>query len=195
MSHFVTLVLVPPDTPKEEIPSLVDRMLEPFSEHLEVSPYETDCFCIGIQARKEVEEKVNEKYDIEALRKAFPSLPEEKRTDKKWDTMIAPRTKLREQLLDTHPLKNKPNPLCKVCKGSGTRISRANPDGKTDWWVIGGRWDGYLFGPEHEEACRDKEGGFNFGEDKEAVKEFRKLSYEEQEEIMLKAFPFSRYGW
>ena len=28
---------------------------------------------------------------------------------------------------------------------------------------MGGRWNGYLFGPEHEEACRDKEGGFNFG--------------------------------
>ena len=33
------------------------------------------------------------------------------------------------------------------------------------------------------------------GQDPEAVAEFRKLSYEEQEEIMLKAFPFSRYGW
>jgi len=165
MSHFVTLVLVPPDTPKEEIPSLVDSMLEPFSEYLEVEPYETPCFCIGLQARKEVEEKVNAKYDIEALRKAFHSLPEKKRTDKKWDKMIAPRTKLRKQLLDTHPLKDKPNPLCKVCKGSGTRISHANPNGKTDWWVCGGRWNGYLFGPEHEEACRDKEGGFNFGDE------------------------------
>ncbi len=35
----------------------------------------------------------------------------------------------------------------------------------------------------------------DFGDDKEAVKEFRKLSYEEQEEMLLKAFPFSRYGW
>ena len=35
----------------------------------------------------------------------------------------------------------------------------------------------------------------DFGNDREAVAEFRKLSYEEQEEILLKAFPFSRYGW
>ncbi len=165
MSHFVTLVLIPPDTPKEEIPSLVDSMLEPFSEHLEVEPYETDCFCVGIQARKEVEGEVNAKYDIDELREAFHRLPKKERTDKKWNGMISPRVRLRKQLLAKHPLKDMANPNCDTCKGTGRRISQYNPDAKTDWWVCGGRWDGYLFGPEHEEACRDKEGGFNFGDE------------------------------
>lgn len=163
MSHFITLVLIPPDTPKDEIPSLVDRMLEPFSEHLEVEPYETNCFCVGLQAVKEVEALVNTRYDLDELRKTFHSLPKKRRTDKKWNVLIAPRVKLRKHLLDEHPLKDKPNPDCEYCQGTGRRMSDYNPDAKVDWWVIGGRWDGWIFGPEREKACSDKEGGFNFG--------------------------------
>lgn len=48
---------------------------------------------------------------------------------------------------------------------------------------------------EVAECVMDCEYLEDFGNDKEAVKEFRKLSYEEQEEMMLKAFPFNRYGW
>lgn len=35
----------------------------------------------------------------------------------------------------------------------------------------------------------------DYGNDAEAVAEFKKLSYEEKEEMLLKAFPFDRYGW
>lgn len=169
MSHFVTLVIVPPDTPKNEIPYLVDTMLEPYSEYLEVAPYETECFCIGIQAVKEVEAKVNAKYDLDHLRENFHSLPLTEQTDKKWMAMVSPRTKLRKKLLDSHPLKNKPNPKCEACKGSGRRLSNCNPDATIDWWRIGGRWDGLLWGPEREKACSDGEGGFNFGAEHQTV--------------------------
>lgn len=68
------------------------------------------------------------------------------------------------------------------------------------WHAIGGD---VLRAAEEDNLTREEviecvaDAGYleDFGEDKEAVKEFRKLSYEEQEEIMLKAFPFSRYGW
>jgi len=68
------------------------------------------------------------------------------------------------------------------------------------WQVIGGE---ILQAAEEDNITRElviecvADAGYleDFGDDAEAVKEFRKLSYEEQEEIMLKAFPFSRYGW
>lgn len=170
MSHFVTLVIIPGNTPEEDIGYTVERMLEPYSEHLSVTEYETDCFCIGVLAHAEVEAKVNEKYDLEQLREQFHSLPKNKRTDKKWDELIAPRMELRKQLLDAHPMKGKPNPNCESCRGTGTRISQYNPDSKWDWWVIGGRWDGWIHGPEREKVCRDKEGGFNFGDEHHQVK-------------------------
>ena len=165
MSHFVTLVLVPPNTPKEDITSLVDSMLEPFAEDLQVEPYETKCFCVGIQAVKEAEAEVNAQYNLEGLRKSFHSLPATQRCDEKWLEMIAPRTTLRNQMLAAHPLKDKPSPKCDHCKGTGKRMSTYNPNAKADWWVIGGRWDGWIHGEEREEASRDKEGGFNFGDE------------------------------
>lgn len=169
MSHFVTLVLVPGDTEMRNIEPLVDSMLEPFSESLEVEPYETECFCIGLQARKEVEAQVNAQYEIESLRKTFHSLSEKEQTDQKWNEMIVPREELRRQMLDAHPLKDKPDPKCKNCKGSGIRISRCNPIATVDWWRIGGRWNGWIYGPEHEKACSDGEGGFNFGAEHQTV--------------------------
>lgn len=72
MSHFVTLVIVPGDTPMNRIEQKVAILLEPYSEH---------------------------------------------------------------------------NPR--------------NTHVKWDWWVIGGRWDGWIYGPEREKASRDKEHGAN----------------------------------
>jgi len=171
MSHFVTLVLLPGDTPKNKIGYAVDNMLEPFSEYLEVAPYERECFCIGIQAVKEVESQVNAKYDLDQLREKFHALPLTEQTESKWNELIAPRLKLRKKLLAAHPLKNKPNPKCEACEGSGRRISNCNPDATIDWWRIGGRWDGWIYGPERAQACSDGEGGFNFGEEHQKVRD------------------------
>ncbi len=68
------------------------------------------------------------------------------------------------------------------------------------WRAIGGE---ILQAAEQDNITREEviscvaDAGYleDFGNDREAVAEFRKLSYEEQEEILLKAFPFSRYGW
>ena len=35
----------------------------------------------------------------------------------------------------------------------------------------------------------------NFGDDKEAIAELRKLPYKEQEKIAKETFKFKRYGW
>lgn len=68
------------------------------------------------------------------------------------------------------------------------------------WRAIGGE---ILQAAEEDNLTREEviecvaDAGYmeDFGDDAEAVKEFRKLTYEEQEEILLKAFPFFRYGW
>jgi hypothetical protein len=43
---------------------------------------------------------------------------------------------------------------CSECDGSGVRLSTSNPLAKWDWWVIGGRWDGWIFA-EREPASGD----------------------------------------
>lgn len=50
MSHFVTLVLVPKDSP--DVKGTVESLLAPYDEEIAVAPYETDCWCIGGSARR-----------------------------------------------------------------------------------------------------------------------------------------------
>ena len=45
---------------------------------------------------------------------------------------------------------------CPSCGGDGTVRSRSNPDGKWDWYVIGGRWNGVLDDMPEENAYQDK---------------------------------------
>ena len=49
-----------------------------------------------------------------------------------------------------------PAASCSECDGSGVRLSTSNPLAKWDWWAIGGRWDGWIFGPEREAASGDE---------------------------------------
>ena len=169
MSHFVTLVILPPDIRHEFVESNVETALEPYSVHLEVDAHETTCFCVGMKARVEVNAEIDKTFDIESMRKQFTTYPPEQQTDESWSELMEPVVSMRKRLLDRHPLINKAVPDCRECNGTGVYVSCANPYGKWDWWVIGGRWDGWIFGPEREAASRDKDGGFNFGDEHHTV--------------------------
>lgn len=51
---------------------------------------------------------------------------------------------------------------CSNCHGTGQYMSTQNPQGKWTWFVIGGRWDGFLFGVD-EMKVRESDNGYNFG--------------------------------
>ncbi len=170
MSHILVLAILPKEATMEQAEDATALLLQPFDEGTSVEPYETGCWCIGVAARTEVEERINTLHDINALRARYESLPKGEQTDARWAELVAPRKVLREKLLREHPLADKPNPGCQSCNGTGTRVTRYNPQSKWDWWVIGGRWDGWIYGPEREMACGDGMGGFNFGDEHRQVK-------------------------
>lgn len=68
------------------------------------------------------------------------------------------------------------------------------------WQAIGGD---ILRAAEEESLTREEviecvaDAGYleDYGGNAEVVAAFRKLSYEEQKEMLLKAFPLSHYGW
>jgi hypothetical protein len=163
MSHFLTLVILPKDTLMAKVRSKVADMLQPHDETISVAPYERECFCIGLGAVKDAEVAVKESFDISQLRKEYHNLPDDERTDEKWQEMIAPVQELRQKLIDAHPLKDKPAPDCPICAGVGKKTSQYNPASKWDTWCIGGRWDGWIYGPERERQCADEVAGFNIG--------------------------------
>jgi hypothetical protein len=164
MSHFNALVLLPGSTPTDRVHGRVARLMAPYDEDLDMPEYTTPCPCAGEKAREEVTSLVNAEYDIAALRQQFWALPEGERTEARWRELAAPRTDRWNALLAEHPQRDMPNPRCGICGGIGGRLTSANPLAKWDYWNIGGRWDGWIFGPEREQQCQDGEGGFNFGD-------------------------------
>ena len=146
----------------EDVAPTASALLEPYDETRQMPSREVDCWCVGLQARREIEVEVEKKFNIGQLRTDFAELPKKERTRARWHEILKPRIALQEKLMESHPLNDMPSESCSNCDGTGRYMSTSNPDGKWDYWVIGGRWDGWIFGPERGKASSDDKHGFNF---------------------------------
>lgn len=172
MSHYVALVLVESQhQTDEEIQMRVADLLSAFDENTQVEPYERECDCIGSLACYEAARAVEEAGEagrikpIDDLRREWATLPEDQRTKDRWQAMTHVAQRIYDDTVWQSPNRNKPNPECTVCGGTGTHKSTYNPISKWDWWRIGGRWDGWVHGAWRESV----DGGFNFGAEHEQV--------------------------
>lgn len=177
MSHFVVFVISPekPEKPQE----YVDELLAPFDENLLVDSYLRDCWCVGGEAREEVNEQVAQELgkvaDIrDQYWKEINALVQEKvgevsytraNSDRwlearseacdeispSWEERIQPILDREEELLNAHPKKTSPATTCEKCGGTGKYKSSYNPKSKWDWYQIGGRWTGML-DPDYDPA-------------------------------------------
>jgi hypothetical protein len=160
----------------------VNALLEPFNEAIEVEEYDDECYCINSKANSEAHASVKAIYgDFGVIRDAFHarediiSLRQEsvklcdilnpndetevrikeisKIIDNEWQKHTAPFNNAIKDAIEVHPDKNKADPDCEDCKGSGIRQSTYNPDSKWDWYKIGGRWTG-MFASDYD-PCKD----------------------------------------
>jgi len=170
MSHFVTVVLTDPNADQEKE---VERLLAPFDEQIEVTPYEKDCHCVGMKAQfsarncAEAAAMSATKKTIEHFRDEYWAMAKEDRPE--WEDFVAPYEsvydEVREKSLREHPDYDKPDPDCEECKGTGKVMSTYNPKSKWDYWRIGGRWDGWI-----QEVKRSSEKGYNYSDGHEQVR-------------------------
>ena len=109
----------------------------------------------------EINAKLNAKTKVADARKLDTDDDDVDNVDARWQEFIKPWTMAYEKALAVHPLKDKADPDCDECDGTGTRETQYNPDSKWDWYSIGGRWDGAIQGEERP----SKDGGFNFGDE------------------------------
>ena len=187
MSHFTVLVLLPDNFTKQFVMGVldgvreeVDKVMGPFSENLEMDRYETPCWCIGRVSESVAMGTVEAIYPVDELRRRFHSSPlgiqaseieygkstlpvEEhsrilREAKAMWREMAAPRDGMYDVVLKAHPMKDLPSPTCETCTGTGVRTTTSNPNGKWDWFRIGGRWDGILTGRD----VVSSDNGFNF---------------------------------
>lgn len=173
MSHFLTIVLMPRTT--RDASAEITRLLAPYDENLDVPPYSTKCYCVGSAARIAASATADRKEGTYAdLRASFharitasaPLTDEaaDEAAEVLWKEHVAARQKAEAEALAAQPNKNEPAPTCEECHGSGEYMTTRNPNGKWDYWRVGGRWDGVIQG-----APRESENGFNFGKDHENI--------------------------
>ena len=147
MSHFSVTVLIPGDTPLDQVEDAVAELLAPYSEHIETEPYEEKCYCVGCEAWTDARNRAEEETGFSGNRSAMLTDRPDDRDDEweaKWGRMCGECDAARDRILAADPRKDIADPECDECEGTGTRMSTCNPESKWDWYQIGGRWDGYI---------------------------------------------------
>lgn len=74
-----------------------------------------------------------------ALRKNIDSIIEQE-----MEIAFKPFNEYFETAHKQHPMKDKPDPACSECNGTGIVMSTYNPKTRWDWYEVGGRWNDFL---------------------------------------------------
>lgn len=157
MSHFTVGVILDIRIPAN-YHDQIENLMEPFSEHIDVPEYNKTCWCIENNAYKRRNKGVEKVYGKwEMFRLKYDEIPESERPV--WSEYVAPYLELEKELYEQALDEVAPDEDCEDCGGSGIRQTAYNPNSKWDWYVVGGRWDGYL-----TQNRQYSENGFNFGE-------------------------------
>jgi hypothetical protein len=143
--HFCTLVIS-----KDGQETSVDRLLAPYDESLEVEAYLEECWCLNREAtdqsRAEIDEATRE------LAAKNRQLSEQcNKNPVQGKALVAERQRvnrdihtLRQRIIRQHPQYGRPDDRCDDCRGSGKIETTYNPNGRWDWWQVGGRFTGML---------------------------------------------------
>jgi hypothetical protein len=178
MSHFVAMILINKDTKPSDVSYKLREVLAPYDERLDVPLYDRRCHCLGSEARRDASDAadkeigtvqyIRDRYHADpyiapllkrqndlmcsrtrltpAEAKEYTTLRDE--NEARWKKAIEAHNKVERHIYLQHPMYDKPSKDCDECKGTGTYKSEYNPKSKWDWWVIGGRWAGWIRGIE-----------------------------------------------
>jgi hypothetical protein len=127
MTHFTVAIILPHEV--RDIGGFISQQMEPFDENVEVPAY------VAYSVEKAAEEikgtlhrlelivsRNEPRYNIEACREQIEEL---RRT--------TPEARYRDRLRFYDRFNSQGDP-----------ITNYNPDAKWDWYVVGGRWDGWI---------------------------------------------------
>lgn len=128
MTHYTVAIIVPPDALRRVEP-FVHSQMTPYDETITVPPYV--CYTIAkpeedlaesINRFRLIIERAEPRYDLNHCRQMIAKLQ-----------ATTPVQHYKEYVEDFDRLDSRGRP-----------ISTSNPCGKWDWYVIGGRWDGWI---------------------------------------------------
>lgn len=127
MTHFTVAIIIAPEVADTE--NFVQQQMQPYDESIEVAPYV--CYSLE-QAAADIAATIHRLELIISRQESFYDL----------DKCRANLDELRRMTPE-----EKYRAYCQYCdqfNDKGEPISRYNPVSKWDWYVIGGRWDGWI---------------------------------------------------
>lgn len=127
MTHFTVAIIIPPHV--NDIGAFIDRQMQPYCEHTEVEPYV--CYTCD-QAAADISDTIHRLELILSRQEAFYDL-DKCRQNLEALRRTTPEDYYRERLKWHESFNERGEPL-----------STYNPDSKWDWYVVGGRWDGWI---------------------------------------------------
>jgi hypothetical protein len=142
MTHYTVGIIIPEDH-LPHLDSFVEAQMTPYDENTRVAPYV--CYSVE-QARAEIERDIHRLSRIVEGRDAAYNL-EKCREHLEALRATTPEAKYAEYVRIHEHFNHRGEP-----------VSTDNPNSKWDWYVVGGRWDGWITGNE-----QSSDGGYNFG--------------------------------
>jgi hypothetical protein len=128
MTHFTVAIIIPPNL-DEDVTDFAYQQMQPYDESLTVPPYV--CYSMD-KAEREIA------AEIERYTRIIAAKDPAYRLDKCQEHLEELKTSTPQQRYQER-LK-----FFEQFNPQGEPLSRSNPDAKWDWYVIGGRWDGWI---------------------------------------------------
>ena len=138
MSHATLMVIAPAGT--TDIEAHLNEVMAPFDENLEGEARQDDCYCKGWEARNRADKQASKEFDpkFAAIREKHKNKYDKNEMEAEFAKMQAREA----ELLAADPDKDKVNPECEDCHGTGEVTTTYNEQSKWDWYQVGGRWSG-----------------------------------------------------
>lgn len=137
MTHYTLAIIIPPGI--TDVHGFIEEQMRPYDEAIEVAPYV--CYSVEQAARdiadelhrlKLIVQRQEPMYDLDKCRKSIEQL-----------LRTTPQERYQERLTHFDRFNRKGEPL-----------STYNPASKWDWYVIGGRWDGWINDRKCSSECQ-----------------------------------------
>ena len=165
MGRYSVGVLIPAERAKtwKSVWECVEELLAPYSADVEVEAYVRPCDCIGQEAEHAVRAELESEF--EALQPPGRRYRNEKEQETWRQFINSDATKAhRAELLAAHPRKDAPSMYdgkpCPECNMTGEYLTTENPDGRWDYWDIGGSSSGRLSPGYHPKHNPEGEGNW-----------------------------------
>jgi hypothetical protein len=133
----------------------VHELLTPHDINLEAPEHDEPCNCTWERDREQAAAKASHAVGatLAQLRKQYQDEHPECRTQPSegWKAFSLPWWRAYLAALEADSYAEAPDPDCDGCGGTGRLATTSNPEGKWDWYRVGGRYQGALTGFDPEE--------------------------------------------